>query len=315
MCKQGRQINHCLEKCMFHLTEQYNCGLRLDILTRLHNLLLARCISEKHIMAHYRSACYEAIKCGSITSHFPLYTWRQAWRKTQGHAAQRTESMDAKQTAGFTSEHTTGSKGKENLTVLTLDFCFRHTKPHVWLAVVTGSAELFNSESEKSGYQIKQRGRNDKESKKPYTILSLSSQTLILLKSDQPPQSVTEHLKTLSQLYHNPDTWIQCISISTCTNTTFTLHREMPHFFKPKSQWGMCICDCVRARMYPISWMKSRYWNDTIRCVANQFIFHLPQVVSLQQSPSEFAHTSQPLTSPLIRCVASWVVKRFRRTK
>lgn len=129
------------------------------------------------------------------------------------------------------------------------------------------------------------------------TMLSLSSQTLILLTSVQPPQSVSEHLKTLSQL--DPDTWIQCISISTCTNTTFTLHREMPNFLfqswtvKPKSQWGMRICDCVCARMYPINWMKSRYWNDTIRCVANQFIFHLPQVVSLRQSPSEFAHTSR----------------------
>lgn len=50
--------------------------------------------------------------------------------------------------------------------MLTLDFCFKHTKPHLWLAVVTGSAELFSFDSEKSGYQVRQRGRNDKESEK-----------------------------------------------------------------------------------------------------------------------------------------------------
>lgn len=176
--------------------------------------------------------------------------------------------------------------------MLTLDFCFKHTKPHLWLAVVTGSAEPFSSDSEKSGYQIRQRGRNDKESKKnKHTPSSLCNHKLWRLFSR------LSQCQNIFRLYHNLTLGF---SVFLYPHAQMQLsHWKMPHFFfqswtvKPKSQWRMCICDCVCARMYPISWMKPRYWNDTIRCVANQFIFHLPQVVSLRQSPSEFTHTSR----------------------
>lgn len=91
-------------------------------------------------------------------------------------------------------------------------------------------------------------------------------------------------------------------------NNKFRLNQLCVYYGREREREIRSEYVCVHV---PNQWDEVEIFNDTIRGVTNQFICHLPQLVSLPPSPSGLAHPSQSLTSPLIRSVASWAVNHI----